>query len=63
MYIMHIKDELMPHPTGKSARERIMAELEALEKEGQLGVQFVETKKGDRICESGERGRRSRVES
>jgi len=48
---MHIKEQLVPHPTGKPARERILSELNALEEEGGLGVQFVEMKKGDRICE------------
>ncbi|OCF38678.1 hypothetical protein I317_07529 [Kwoniella heveanensis CBS 569] len=49
IFIIHIKDALVPHPTGKTAREIIMGELNDLEAEGQLGVQFVEAKKGDRI--------------
>ncbi|WVF71166.1 hypothetical protein IAT40_005964 [Kwoniella sp. CBS 6097] len=51
IFIIHIKDALVPHPTGKTAREIIMGELDELEAEGQLGVEFVETKKGDRIGE------------
>ncbi|KAK6909748.1 hypothetical protein I203_103770 [Kwoniella mangroviensis CBS 8507] len=51
IFIMHIKDALVPHPTGKTAREIIMSELNDLEIEGGLGVQFVETKRGDRIRE------------
>lgn len=51
VFITHIKESLVPHPSGKSARERIMAELVGLEEEGQLGVDFVEVKRGDRICE------------
>jgi len=48
---MHVKEQLVPHPTGKSARDRIFAELEALEADGGLGVQFIMIEKGDRICE------------
>lgn len=51
IFITHIKDSLVPHHTGKCARERIMAELRELERIGELGVEFVEVKKGDRICE------------
>jgi cAMP phosphodiesterase len=51
VFITHIKDSLMPHPTGKCARERIMAELRELEREGKLGVEFVEVRQGDRIRE------------
>lgn len=51
VFITHIKDSLVPHPSGKCARERIMAELRELERDGRLGVEFVEVKKGDRICE------------
>jgi cAMP phosphodiesterase len=51
IFVTHIKEELIPHPTGKTARERIILELEALEKEGQLGVEFFAVKRGDRICE------------
>ncbi|WVQ99702.1 hypothetical protein IAU59_006843 [Kwoniella sp. CBS 9459] len=49
IFITHIKDALVPHPTGKTAREIIMGELDDLEAKGRLGVEFVETKKGDRI--------------
>ncbi|KAK8864671.1 hypothetical protein IAR55_001922 [Kwoniella newhampshirensis] len=49
VYITHIKDNLVPHPTGRTARDIIMSELWALEKQGQLGVEFIETKRGDRI--------------
>ena len=53
IFVTHIKEALVPHPTGKSAREIIMSELRALEEgpEGGLGVEFIEVKKGDRICE------------
>jgi hypothetical protein len=51
VFITHIKESLAPHPSGKTARERIMQELRGLERSGQLGVEFVEVKKGDRICE------------
>ena len=52
VYVTHIKEALIPHPSGKSARERIISELEDLEKEGQLGVEFIAVKRGDRICRS-----------
>ncbi|WWD03318.1 hypothetical protein V865_001369 [Kwoniella europaea PYCC6329] len=51
IFIIHIKDALVPHPTGKTAREIIMSELNDLENEGGLDVQFIETKRGDRIRE------------
>lgn len=51
MFVTHIKEALVPHPTGRSARERIMTELDELEGERQLGVVFVDIKRGDRICE------------
>ncbi|WWC89016.1 uncharacterized protein L201_003934 [Kwoniella dendrophila CBS 6074] len=49
VFIIHIKASLVPHPTGKTTREIIMSELKDLEKEGQLGVEFIETNRGDRI--------------
>ncbi|WWD17019.1 hypothetical protein CI109_101455 [Kwoniella shandongensis] len=49
VYITHIKDNLTPHPSGRTAREIIMSELWELEKQGRLGVEFIETKRGDRI--------------
>lgn len=52
IYVTHIKEALIPHKSGKSARERILAELIELEKEGQLGVEFIAVKRGDRICTS-----------
>jgi cAMP phosphodiesterase len=54
IFITHIKVSLIPHPTGKCANEIIMSELQALEddSEGGLGVEFVEVKKGDRLCGS-----------
>lgn len=51
VWVTHIKEALVPHPSGKSARERIMEELNALEKERQLGVVFVDIRRGDRIRE------------
>ena len=51
IFVTHIKEALMPHPSGKSSRELIMSELVALEDGGQLGVDFVEVRRGDRICE------------
>lgn len=51
IFVTHIKDSLAPHPSGQSARERIMQELNELELKGGLGVEFVEVRKGDRICE------------
>lgn len=50
VYVTHIKEALIPHPSGKSARERILEELLDLEKEGKLGVEFIAVKRGDRIC-------------
>ncbi|WRT66664.1 uncharacterized protein IL334_003624 [Kwoniella shivajii] len=50
IFIIHIKDALVPHPTGRTAREIIMSELNELESQGDLGVKFVETKRGDRIA-------------
>jgi cAMP phosphodiesterase len=52
IYVTHVKEALIPHPSGKSARERILGELEELEKEGKLGVEFVAVQRGDRIRES-----------
>lgn len=52
IFVTHIKESLVPTVTGKPARETIMEELEELEKEGGLGVEFVEVRKGDRIRES-----------
>lgn len=54
IFVTHIKEALIPHPSGQSAREIIMGELRGLEagEDGGLGVEFVEVKKGDRICES-----------
>lgn len=52
MWVTHIKEALVPHPSGVSARERIMEELNALERERQLGVVFVDIRRGDRIRES-----------
>ncbi|WVW84184.1 hypothetical protein I302_106214 [Kwoniella bestiolae CBS 10118] len=49
IFVIHIKDALVPHPSGRTAREIIMSELNELEAKGQLGVEFVETKQGDRI--------------
>ncbi|WVQ80159.1 hypothetical protein IAT38_002264 [Cryptococcus sp. DSM 104549] len=49
VYITHIKERLSPHPTGKTPRELIMSELRALEEQGGLGIEFIETKRGDRI--------------
>lgn len=53
IFITHIKDALIPRPSGKSAQEVIMGELRALEAsdEGGLGVEFIEVKKGDHIRE------------
>lgn len=51
IFITHIKESLIPHPTGRSAKERIMTELYLLESTSKLGVQFIEAKQGDRICE------------
>lgn len=56
VYITHIKESLIPHPTGLTSRERIMAELRQLEYEGRIGVEFIEVKRGDRICEPNIRG-------
>ncbi|WVR06780.1 hypothetical protein IAU60_003815 [Kwoniella sp. DSM 27419] len=49
VFVIHIKDALVPHPSGQTARQIIMSELQALEDAGALGVQFIETKKGERI--------------
>jgi cAMP phosphodiesterase len=49
IYVTHIKESLVPHPSGRTARYRIMAELRDLERKGGLGVEFIEVKKGDRI--------------
>jgi len=50
VYVTHVKEALVPHPSGKTARERILAELLDLEKEGKLGVEFIAVQRGDRIC-------------
>jgi len=50
VYVTHVKEALIPHPSGKSARERILEELLDLEKEGKLGVEFIAVQRGDRIC-------------
>jgi cAMP phosphodiesterase len=53
VFVTHIKEALIPHPTGKTAREIIMSELRELEKRGGLGVEFIDVKKGDRIGQWG----------
>ena len=52
VYVTHVKEALIPHPSGKSARARILEELLDLEKEGMLGVEFIAVQRGDRICRS-----------
>ena len=52
VYVTHIKDELVPHPSGRTPRQRIMGELRELESEGALGIEFVEVLQGDHIRES-----------
>jgi cAMP phosphodiesterase len=52
VFVTHIKEALIPHKSGKSARERILEELIELEKEGKLGVEFIAVQRGDRICKS-----------
>ncbi|KAK4684208.1 hypothetical protein P7C73_g5988, partial [Tremellales sp. Uapishka_1] len=51
IYVTHIKEYLVPHPSGKSAYEVILSELDALETGplGNLGVNFRTIKKGDRV--------------
>lgn len=51
VFITHIKDALIPHPTGRDVKEIIMSELKELAAKEKLGVHFVEVKKGDRIRE------------
>ncbi|ORY26323.1 low-affinity phosphodiesterase [Naematelia encephala] len=50
IFITHIKDALVPHPSGKTSKERIIGELLELEKHGKLGLEFAAVKRGDRIC-------------
>lgn len=51
IFITHVKEFLVPHKTGLSARELIKRELDALEAETQLGVTFNVISPGDRVCE------------
>jgi cAMP phosphodiesterase len=48
VFVTHIKESLIPHPSGRTMREIVMAELRELDG---LGVEFVEVKRGDRIGE------------
>lgn len=51
IFITHVKEFLVPHKSGLSARELIKSELDALEAEAQLGVTFNVILPGDRLCE------------
>ncbi|KLT45384.1 hypothetical protein CC85DRAFT_231499, partial [Cutaneotrichosporon oleaginosum] len=49
IFITHVKEFLVPHRSGVSARELIKIELDALEAENQLGVTFNVISPGDRL--------------
>ncbi|BEJ16385.1 hypothetical protein CspHIS471_0509900 [Cutaneotrichosporon sp. HIS471] len=49
IFITHVKEFLVPHKSGLSARELIQIELDALEAENQLGVTFNVISPGDRL--------------
>lgn len=51
VFVTHIKEALVPHESGQTARTRILGELRELEQERQLGVTFVDIRRGDRIRE------------
>lgn len=50
VFITHIKEFLIPHPSGMTARDLIRSQLEELEASSQLGVEFVIVSPGDRLC-------------
>lgn len=50
MYITHIKEFLIPHASGMTARELIKRQLDELEQDLRLGVSFVIVSPGDRLC-------------
>ncbi len=52
IYITHVKTSLVPHPSGKTNRERVFEELKELESGaggGGLGVEFVMLENGMRV--------------
>ncbi|TXT09009.1 hypothetical protein VHUM_02483 [Vanrija humicola] len=51
VYVTHIKEYLVPHPTGLSSRELVRKELLALTEIHDLGVEFHIVSPGDRLCE------------
>ncbi|EIW65931.1 hypothetical protein TREMEDRAFT_35751 [Tremella mesenterica DSM 1558] len=51
IFVTHMKENLLPHPSGRPLQEIIMSELVDLEDKGKLGVEFIHVKRGDRICE------------
>jgi cAMP phosphodiesterase len=52
VHITHIKEFLVPHPTGRTARDLIETQLNELELQTGLGVEFVILAPGDRVCKS-----------
>lgn len=53
MYVTHIKEYLVPHPTGLTSRELVHKELLALTEIHNLGVEFHIVSPGDRLRECG----------
>lgn len=51
VFITHIKEFLIPHVSGLTARQLIKKQLDELEDKEQLGVSFVVVSPGDRLCE------------
>ncbi|RXK39903.1 hypothetical protein M231_02837 [Tremella mesenterica] len=49
IFVTHMKENLVPHPSGRALQEIIMSELVDLEDKGKLGVEFIHVKRGDRI--------------
>ena len=52
IYITHVKELLVPHATGLSARELVLQQLNQLEDQHRLGVEFYVPAPGDRLCTS-----------
>ncbi|WVQ77839.1 hypothetical protein IAR50_007536 [Cryptococcus sp. DSM 104548] len=49
VFIIHIKESLLPNAESKTQREIVMRELHELEGEGKLGVVLADPRRGDRL--------------
>ncbi|TYJ54479.1 hypothetical protein B9479_004899 [Cryptococcus floricola] len=49
VFVIHIKESLLPNAEGKTQREIVMRELRQLEEDGKLGVILTDPKRGDRL--------------